>query len=243
MKLTVIGMWGGFPKKDGPCAGYLLQHDGFSMLIDCGSGVLVKLQNIIELNEIHDVILSHYHYDHCSDVGAFMFSRLVNSQLGRVDRPLTIYGPRDPEKEKEIAAVPRSNFAPIGAGTELEVGPFCITFIENFHPVETYGMKIECEGKSIIYTSDTSFSEELVGFAIGTDLLIAESSLYEGMDGKGSGHMTAEEAGVLAARANAKQTILTHLPHYGELEELLVSARRQGELEIILAEVGMTIEI
>lgn len=69
MKITVIGMWGGYPKKDGPCSGYLVEQDGFSMLIDCGSGVLVKLQEFIDLNEINDVLLSHYHYDHASDVG------------------------------------------------------------------------------------------------------------------------------------------------------------------------------
>ncbi len=238
MKLTVIGMWGGFPKKDGPCSGYLLEHHDFSLLIDCGSGVLVKLQEFIDLNNIHDVILSHYHYDHSNDIGAYMFSRLVNTQLGRVDKPLSIYGPYSSEKEKEISAVPYNDFYAIHMCSKLEIGPFYITFMKTVHPVETYGMKIECEGKQIVYTSDTSFTEELVEFAAGADLLIAESSLYDGMDGETSGHMTAKEAGILAARADAKQTLLTHLPHYGNLEELLTSAKAQGKSAIRLAQPG-----
>ncbi|MBN6205746.1 MBL fold metallo-hydrolase [Ralstonia pickettii] len=239
MKLTVIGMWGGFPKKNGPCAGYLLEHNNFSLLIDCGSGVLVKLQEFKNLNNIHDVILSHYHYDHSSDIGAYMFSRLVNTQLGRVDKPLSIYGPYSPEKEEEISAVPYSDFYAIDDQSTLEIGPFYITFIKTIHPVETYGMKIECEGKQIVYTSDTSFIEELVDFAAGADLLITETSLYDGMDGEAFGHMTAKEAGILAARADAKQTLLTHLPHYGNLEELLISAKAQGKSAIKLAQPGL----
>ena len=47
MKLTIIGFWGGYPKKNGASSGYLLEHDGFNLLIDCGSGVLAKMQNMI----------------------------------------------------------------------------------------------------------------------------------------------------------------------------------------------------
>lgn len=243
MKLTVIGMWGGFPKKDGPCSGYLLEHDNYHLLLDCGNGVLVKLQEMIELNQINDVILSHYHYDHYSDVGAFLYSRLVNTQLGRVNQKLNLYGPYSSEKEREFAAVPYNHFQPINNETTLQIGPFQVSFIKSIHPVETYGMKIVCEGKRIVYTSDTSFSEELVEFAKDADLLLTESSLYEEMDGEASGHMTAKEAGILACQANAKKTLLTHLPHYGDLEELIKSAKKQGESEISLAKPGMMIEI
>ncbi|WP_405103585.1 MBL fold metallo-hydrolase [Oceanobacillus sp. FSL H7-0719] len=239
MKLTVIGMWGGFPKKDGPCSGYLIEHNNFSLLIDCGSGVLVKLQEFIDLNKIDYIILSHYHYDHSSDIGAYLFSRLVNTQLGRTRNPLSIYGPKDFEMEKEISAVPYNEFHAIDAHTKLKIGPFNIEFIKTIHPVETYGIRVEGGGKQIVYTSDTSFTEELVKFAAGADLLIAESSLYEGMDGEAFGHMTSEEAGILAARANTKETILTHLPHYGDIEELLVNAKAQGNSQIKLAQPGM----
>lgn len=243
MKVTVIGMWGGYPKKDGPCSGYLVEQDGFSMLIDCGSGVLVKLQEFIDLNEIHDVLLSHYHYDHSSDVGAYMFSRLVNTQLGKVDESLTIYGPQDEMKEREFRSVPYTEFKAIDEGSQLQIGPFQLSFFKTSHPVETYAMKISNGKKSIVYTADTSFTEGLVDFSKGADLLIAECSLYEGMDGKNSGHMNAKDAGVLARKAGARKTLLTHLPHYGNIQELVESAEKEGALAVELARSGMIISI
>lgn len=242
MKLTVIGMWGGFPKGDGACSGYLLEHEGFSLLLDCGSGVAMNLQQYRELYEVDHVILSHYHYDHTSDLGALMFGRLVQTQLGKTKAPLSIYGPMDKAIESEISAVPNNVFHPIDMSSRLEIGPFEITFIKNIHPVETYGMKIVCNGKSVVYTADTSYLESYIDFAKHTDLLIVESSFYEEMDGKAAGHMNAKEAGMLAERAGAKKTLLTHLPHFGELKELLKSAQDQGNQEINLASPGFVIE-
>ncbi|MCM3741709.1 MBL fold metallo-hydrolase [Oceanobacillus luteolus] len=242
MKITVIGMWGGFPKKGEPCSGYLIQHEGFSLLVDCGSGVLMKLQEFINLNEIHHVVLSHYHYDHSSDVGAYQFSRLVNTKLGKVDHPLCIYGPENPVKKDEFTSIPYTQFQRIDQDTELTIGPFQLNFLKSIHPVETYAMKITCKNQTIVYTADTSYFEELAVFSKGADLLIAECSLYEGMDGKSFGHMNAREAGLLAAKAEAKQTILTHLPHYGNLQELLQSAQEVGGMAIDLAKPGMTVK-
>ena len=34
------------------------------------------LQNALPLQELHHVLLSHYHYDHCSDAGALSYGRL-----------------------------------------------------------------------------------------------------------------------------------------------------------------------
>ncbi|WP_156290673.1 MBL fold metallo-hydrolase [Oceanobacillus salinisoli] len=244
MKCTVIGMWGGFPKKNGPCSGYLIEKNGFSLLVDCGSGVVSQMQNYVDLNDVNHVVLSHYHYDHFSDVGVLLFSRLVNTQLRQTNEILHIYGPDDSEMARRVREVPYSDFHPYGEECSLTIGPFTIEFLCNLHPVEAYSMKITCdEGKTIVYTSDTGFTEDLVTFSEGTDLLITECSLYDGMNGAASGHMTAGEAGVLANRSHAKQVILSHLPHYGDLEELLDSAKGEGNDCVMLAEVGMEVEV
>ena len=100
MRCRVIGMWGGFPKENGPCSGYLIEEGDFSLLLDCGSGVLMEVQKYVNLNDINHVVLSHYHYDHCSDIGAYLFSRLVNTKIGRANELLQIYGPYDEEMDK-----------------------------------------------------------------------------------------------------------------------------------------------
>jgi len=243
MECRVIGMWGGFPKKNGPCSGYLIQREGFSLLIDCGSGVLSELQNYIGLNDINNVVLTHYHYDHFSDIGSYLFSRLVNTQLGRADKELCVYGPADDGMQKQVEAVTYSRFTSFNEQSQFDIGPFSCTFMRNIHPVETYSVKIVCDNKSIVFTSDTSFTPDLIDFTAKSDLLITECSLYEGMDGEVSGHMNSKDAGILAYQSKAKRVLLTHLPHYGDLNDLVVSAKKQGNPNIELAESGILINL
>lgn len=244
MKVTVVGMWGGFPKKDGPCSGYLIEKNGFRLLIDCGSGVAQHIHHYTDPNQLDHIVLSHYHYDHFSDTGVMLFSRLVNIQLKKTDELLHIYGPKDPLMEEKVNEVPYCKFHGYNAESKFQIGPFTIEFQQTVHPAETYAARITCEdGKVIAYTADASFTEELAVFCKDADLLIAECSLYDGMDGLISGHMTASEAGQLAQAAQAKETILTHLPHYGELEQLLTSAKEQGNSKIQLAKQGMIVNL
>lgn len=243
MQCRIIGIWAGFPKKDGPCSGFLITENNFSILIDCGSGVVQQVQQYIDLNEINHVVLSHYHYDHSSDLGVFMFSRLVNTHLKKAKSPLAVYGPANEQVRAEVESVPFSSFNSYDSEKNLEIGPFTIQFLRTAHPVETYALKITSGEKTMVYTADTSFTEELVDFAKGADLLVTEASLYEGMNGDASGHMTSKEAGILAEKSGAHKTILTHLPHYGNLNELLLNAKEQGNEAIELADVGRLIEV
>ncbi|WP_434121080.1 MBL fold metallo-hydrolase [Salinicoccus roseus] len=91
--------------------------------------------------------------------------------------------------------------------------------------------------------SETCYRGSLVRFSFGADLLLVDSKLYEGFDGKVEGHMNAEEAGRLASKADIQQTVLTNLPHDAELEVLLDSAKQHPVGRIMLAEAGMTFEI
>src|SRR3712207_9222545 len=68
MKITVIGCWGAYPEKNEATTGYLLQTGEHNILIDCGSGILSRIQEYIPLNKIDSVILSHYHGDHVADI-------------------------------------------------------------------------------------------------------------------------------------------------------------------------------
>ncbi|GAE46916.1 metal-dependent hydrolase [Mesobacillus boroniphilus JCM 21738] len=61
LKLTIVGFWGGYPKVNEASTGYLLEHEGFRLMIDFGSGVLAKLQNFVQPEELDALVLSHYH--------------------------------------------------------------------------------------------------------------------------------------------------------------------------------------
>ena len=73
MKITTIGWWGAYPDANEASSGYLLESEGYYVLIDCGSGVLSRLQNYIALQNLDAVVLSHYHWDHVADIGCRLF--------------------------------------------------------------------------------------------------------------------------------------------------------------------------
>ena len=92
MQVTIIGHWGGYPKVDEASSGYLIEHEGFQILLDCGSGVLSKLQKFIQPEMLNGVILSHYHPDHIADIGVLQHARLIRGLLGKKMECLPIYG-------------------------------------------------------------------------------------------------------------------------------------------------------
>jgi ribonuclease BN (tRNA processing enzyme) len=244
MKLTIIGFWGGYPKKNAASSGYLLEHKGFQLLIDCGSGVLAKLQNILEPEDLDAVIISHYHPDHIVDIGVLQHARLIQGFLGKEIPTLPIYGHHFDHGEflkltykdimKGIAYDPNQ---------VLSVGPFQVSFLKTDHPVPCYAMRIEADGNAIVYTADSSFKEEFIDFSRGADVLLCECNLYGNQNGKAAGHMTSIEAGRFAARANVKQLILTHLPHYGNLSDLVNEASTEFTGIIKLADELLTISL
>lgn len=244
MKLTIVGYWGGYPKVNEASAGYLLEHEDFHLLIDCGSGVLSKLQNFLAPEELDAVILSHYHPDHVADIGVLQHARLIQGFLDKEFGCLPIYG--HGLDEAEFAKLTYKNITEGRAydpQTTLNVGPFTIQFLRTNHPVPCFAMKIEAGGKTLIYTGDTSYRNEFISFSKEADLLLSECNFYSHQDGKNAGHMNSTDVGRLAAEAEVKKVILTHLPHYGDLSILKKEAKKLYDGPIFLANFGQIIEI
>jgi ribonuclease BN (tRNA processing enzyme) len=244
MKLTIIGFWGGYPKKNEASSGYLLEHNGYHLLVDCGSGVLSKLQNFVEPEELDAVILSHYHPDHIADIGVLQHARLIQGFLGKDFGTLPVYGHQFNQAEFEKLTYKNiTKGVAFNSAQALTIGPFAVSFLRTNHPVECFAMRIEVEGKVVVYTADTSFKEELIDFSREADVLLCECNFYKGQNGQGAGHMTSIDAGTLAFHANVKKLILTHLPHYGELTKLVEEASTKYKGPILLASEGLNIEI
>jgi ribonuclease BN (tRNA processing enzyme) len=243
MKVTVIGYWGGFPAVNEATSAYLFEHDGFRLLVDCGSGALAKLQNYTTVEDLDAVILSHYHYDHIADIGPLQYARLIHKTLGADLPVLPIYGHTEDEEAFErlthngitegIAYDPKG---------ELAVGPFSITFLKTVHPVPCYAMRITAGDNTIVYTADSSYIPEFVPFAKGADLLICECNFYAGQNAAPAGHMTSEEAATIAEGAGVGELWLTHLPHIGRHEQLIEEAGRTFRGVIRLARTGLVWE-
>jgi ribonuclease BN (tRNA processing enzyme) len=239
VKLTVIGYWGGFPGENEATSGYLLEERGFKLLVDCGSGVIAQLQNYTNLEELDAVMLSHYHNDHVCDIGALQYARLIKGFLGQELATLPIYGHfEDKEGFNKLTYGQITTGITYDPKEKLNIGPFTVSFLKTNHPVACYAMRIETQHASIVYTADTSYLHEFVPFSKNADLLISECNLYKGMDGEKAGHMTSTEAGALAHQAEVKQLLLTHLPHFGEHNDLLLQAKEEYSGLVELAKSG-----
>ncbi|CEG29620.1 MBL fold metallo-hydrolase [Bacillus sp. B-jedd] len=244
MKLTIIGQWGGYPKKNGASTGYLLEQDGYKLLIDCGSGVLAKMQNVVQPEELDAVILSHYHPDHVADISVLYHARLIQGFLKGKLPVLPIYGHKEDDAEfRKLTHDGVTKGFAYKPGAALQIGPFDITFLKTVHPVPCYAMRFEAGGKSIVYTADSAFKEEFIPFSKNADVLLCECNFYAHQSGQGAGHMTSTEAGRFARRSEAGQLILTHLPHYGELNNLVEEASKEYSGKIRLADEFMVVEL
>lgn len=244
MKLTIIGCWGGYPKENEASAGYLLEQDDFSLLIDCGSAVLSKLQRVIAPEDLDAVIISHYHADHMADIGVLQHARYIQGFLKKVANPLPIYGHGN--NETEFAKL---TYKDITVGVEydpekpLQVGPFTIHFLKTSHPVDCFAMRIIAGNQTVVYTADTAYTEELVAFSHGANVLLSECNFYGQQNVEGAGHMNSFEAGNLAEKACVGELILTHLPHYGDQNKLVQEANQYYKGKTTLAYSGQVIYI
>lgn len=239
VKVTVVGFWGGFPGANEATSGYLVEHDGFQLLVDCGSGVLSKLQNYIQVEDLDAIILSHYHQDHIADVGSVQFGRLINKYIGKGRDELPIYGHRfNQEPFSKLTMEGVSKGIAYDPNQKLKVGPFTISFMKTKHPVPCFAMNIMAGDQMIAYTADSSYFDEFIHFCDHADLLICESSFYDGQDGTNAGHMTSAEAGRLARDSNVKTLLLTHLPHYGNHQDLIEQAESWYNGNVVLAKSG-----
>ncbi len=243
MKVTVIGQWGGFPKVNGASSGYLFQSNGFNLLVDCGSAVLSKLQQYIAVEQLDAVILSHYHSDHAADIGPLQHARLVKRYLGIEQHPLPIYGHSlDPDEFARLTHEPDAIGVAYNPDEPLQLGPFSIVFQRTIHPVPCFAMRISDASSTVVYTGDSAYTKAFHAFAKQADLFICESNFYAGMDGSSAGHMTSAEAALIAKEAKVETLLLTHLPHFGNLNDLVQQAKEGFSGAVALAEEGWTWE-
>ena len=215
MKLTVLGCAGSFPGPDSACSAYLVEADGFRLLLDLGTGALSELQRRANMRDIDAILLSHLHCDHILDACSYV---VVRRYAPDGPYPLVpVYAPAS-ARERLIAAYGEGNapiddvytFHTLRPGT-FALGPMTVTVERVNHPVETYGVRIEHAGRVLAYSADTGACDALLRLAHRADLFLCEASYLDGADNPSDLHLTGGEAGETAAKAEVGRLLLTHL--------------------------------
>jgi ribonuclease BN (tRNA processing enzyme) len=228
MRVTVVGCAGSFPGPDSPASCYLLEAEGFRLVIDLGNGALGVLQRFAGLFDIDAICVSHLHADHCADLGTYWVVRQYPEDGPKP--PIPVHGPRGTAKRvADLASTAvnavqaRFGFCDLEPGT-TEIGPFRVTTDRMNHPVETFGFRVEHAGWRLAYSADTGESEALVRLAAGADVLLCEASFLDGQDTRPDLHLTARQAAAHAARAGVGQLVLTHLVPWNDRNRTLAEA-------------------
>jgi ribonuclease BN (tRNA processing enzyme) len=229
VRLTVIGCAGSAPGPASPASCYLVQHEGFSLLLDLGNGAFGALQAVLDPADVDAVYLSHLHADHCLDAAPFM---VWHRYSGRSDgRAVPLYAPVGADRRLATAYDPAGgpiddvfDTTPIGPGS-WTLGPFSVTTARTAHPVECYAVRLTAGGRSLVYTGDTGPSPAVVELARGADVLLAEAAYAEGPDLPPGLHLTGRQAGEHAAAAGVGRLLVTHVPSWIDADAQLAGAR------------------
>ncbi len=244
MKLTVLGCFGPYPPAGGCCSGYLLQEDNCNLLVDCGNGVLSRLQHHLDYKKLNSVILSHLHADHYSDIMIMRFGLEISFQQGERFEPLPLYAPAQPETEFERLPYKNAyNVSALEPGQTLQIGPFTILPREGVHAIPSMAFRIRTASGIFVYSGDTEFDSGLEEFASGADLFLCEANFLEEDIEKGApNHLSSAQAAQIAAAAGVKRLCLTHHHPERNLDQYLaeaqkyfpeVEAAREGQTYII----------
>ncbi|HEV2087379.1 MAG TPA: MBL fold metallo-hydrolase [Cryptosporangiaceae bacterium] len=250
MKLSVLGCAGSFPGPDSPCSSYLVEADGFRLLMDFGTGALGALQrHQAGLHGVDAILLSHLHCDHMVDACSYMvvrrydpagpFPRLpVYGPAGTVERLGAMYGPErgsSVEDVYDVKTLQPGRFA---------IGPFTVTVDRVNHPVETFGVRLEHGGSTLAYSADTGRSDPLVSLARGADLFLCEASFLDDAPHPPDLHLTGREAGEHASAARVGRLVLTHLvAAWGDESATLAAARAAFPGPVELARPGAVYDL
>lgn len=236
MKLTILGMNGPFPASGGATSGYLLTAQNAAIAIDMGTGTLAQLTARIAPESLSALLLSHWHYDHCSDVLPLIF-RLEAC----APKPLHIYAPVDENSlvRKAVQACARIVLHDVAPQTEFGIpnSEFRIAAFPARHPVPALMYRITDGSRTLCYTGDTNTVDSLVEFAQDADLLLADGLFPTAAWAEGKPHLSAAHAAQLAKDAGAKKLVITHLNPAIDPETLLKEARAV-RIDSLLARIG-----
>lgn len=222
---------------------HLRVGDGPSVLLDCGATSLSALKTFgLDPGEISTVLVSHLHGDH---FGGLPFL-ILDGQFTRRTRPLTIAGPVGTAarlRQTMEAMFPGStgivrrfslDVVELVPGTITAMAACAVASWAVNHPsgAPALALRLDIGGKTIAYTGDTAWTEDLITAAAGADLLIAEAYY---VDRAIPFHLRHADLAAHASDLTSRRIVLTHLS-----ADMLA---RRDELEFEIAHDGLTVEL
>jgi ribonuclease BN (tRNA processing enzyme) len=243
MDVTILGSGTAIPSLRRGSPGLLVEVAGQSLLFDGGAGTLPKLLRAgVTVLDLDRVFYTHLHPDHTGDLVPLLFA--LRNPAWRRAKPLYITGPKgfgayyealvtlygDWIAAKSYDLVLREVLGEVTEGDGFKVVPR-----EVVHLRHSVCYRIEsADGRSVVYSGDTTYCDAIIDASRGADLLVLECSAPDERPMKN--HLTPTQAGQIAALAGCRRLVLTHFYPICEEYDIVTPCRKVFDGELILAE-------
>jgi ribonuclease BN (tRNA processing enzyme) len=254
LAVTILGSGTCVPNLERSSCSMLVETAGRKWLVDAGAGTIRRLLEAgVTIFELSCILFSHLHPDHTADLIPLLFATKYPAGAGRKEALTVVAGRGFDDFFARLRQV---------YGHWIDLGGEGFRTIEmdtaGRDQVRLHGVRIETApvehspqsvafrltgpgGRSLVYSGDTDYSEQLVGLAREADLLICESAFPEGL--KAPGHLTPALAGEIAARAGVRRLVLTHFYPACEQADIEAECRRSYGGPLTLARDLMRIDL
>jgi len=244
-RVTLLGTGSPPPsmRRFGP--GVLVQAGGQSLLIDSGRGVTQRLLQVgLTVGAIEALFITHLHSDHVVGIPDLWLTGWLEAGFGQRKGPFRVFGPAGSQNlmdglvkaydwdikariadQKLDPANLRPEVTEIRQGVIYDKNGVKVTAFDVDHGEllkPAFGFRIDYGGRSVSISGDTRFSENLISYATGTDLLIHQvaavreellaSPVFKSIL---SHHTKPDEAGTVFTRVKPKLAVYYHLSLLG----------------------------
>jgi ribonuclease Z len=240
IKVILLGTGAPFPSIERFGPSILVEAGGQKLLFDCGRGASQRLwQSGIPVGQITKLFLTHLHSDHVVGIPDVWLTGWIPAAYGRRATPLEVWGPagtmdmmlhlekafawdtqtRSKEKNKAKDGV-KLSAQDIKEGFIYEKDGVKVTAFRVNHAAfidSALGFRVDYKDRSVILSGDTRYSQNLVQFAKGADVVIHEvaaapqnqtSALVKQILGY---HTSPEEAGKVFEQIKPKLAVYSHI--------------------------------
>ncbi len=257
MQLIVLGSGTSVFHPERAAAAFWLQTDGGSLLLDCSPDAPYRMaQEGADWANLDAIWISHLHLDHCGGLAPLLFGMKHAPQTQSRKKRLQIFGCTGTKKllkaidgahdyklfklpfPLEMIEISADDSAP-----PFEIlGGLTASVFSTPHRPESLALRLaDAHGTTIVYSSDTGFSEALARFARQADLFLLECSFYRNKPVQT--HLELSDAMRISAIAEPRKVVLTHLYPEWDGVDLESEARNLWSGETITAQDGLRIEV
>lgn len=240
MQFSIAGSGTTIPDAERGPAGFLVTCGGARILVDGGTGTVQRLARMgVDVRDLDGGVYSHRHVDHCGDLVPLLFTMRVGMEKPRLrDYPiwagdgfLDYFGRLEALYPRWLKTsrydVPITELPLDAPGTALLPGGVRLDTRPARHSEGALHLRFTSpQGRSVVFSGDTGWSDALVELSEGVDLLVTECAVPE--PDEWSSHLCPDDVVRLLTAARPRRCVLTHLYPTVDPEEAVRKVRSTG---------------